>query len=335
MTDNPKETRVILSEFAWNTYKDILRAAVPAIHPLIVGPDTVPDLTGGEIAFVTRDIYLGGTRAKPAPAFLRFIDIVRNTPDMKWVHIFPAGADHYLYVELLKQGLRVTSSAGANSDVVAHTALSGLLALARCIPRSIDAQRRHAWEPLFGKNEPRDLLGQRAVVVGMGGIGQEIGRLCHAFGLSVTGVRQSGGLPNPAGFAHTFTYADLDSVLPQADWLILSCPLTDITRRMIDAKKLELLPKGGRLINVARGEVVVQADLLKALQSGIVAGAYLDVFETEPLAPESEFWDLPNVLISSHSAAASDGHGRRVAQAFAENLKRWVAGEKLLNETSV
>jgi phosphoglycerate dehydrogenase-like enzyme len=334
MANSAAQPRVILSEFAWNTYGEILRAAVPGIQPLIVTKDSVPDLSGGEIGFVTRDIYLGGTRAKLAPAFLRYIDILRTAPDLKWVHIFPAGADSHVYVEMLKQGLRITSSAGANSDVVAHSALSGLLALARSLPRSMDAQRRHAWEPLFGANEPRDLLGQRAVVVGLGPIGQEIGKLCHALGLSVVGVRQRAGLPTPAGFERTVTYQELSAVLPQADWLILSCPLSDITRGMIDAAKFALLPKGARFINVARGEVVAQVDLLRALQSGSLAGAYLDVFAVEPLPADSEFWDLPNVIISSHSAAASDGHGRRVARAFAENLRRWVAGEPLLNETT-
>jgi len=333
MTDKSKP-RVILSEFAWSTYGEILRTAVPGIEPVIVTKDTVPDLSGAEIGFVTRDIYLGGTRAKPAPAFLRYIDILRTAPDMKWAHIFPAGADHYLYVEMLKQGLRITSSAGANTEVVAHSAMSGLFALARQVPRSIDSQRRHAWEPLFGGKEPRDLVGQRAVIVGMGPIGQEIGKLCHAFGLSVTGVRQRAGLPVPAGFERSVTYAELDAALPQADWLILSCPLSDVTRGMIDAAKFALLPKDAMFLNVARGEVVVQADLLRALKSGNPAAAYLDVFEVEPLPADSEFWDLPNVIITSHSAAASDGHGRRVARSFAGNLKRWVAGEPLLNETS-
>jgi D-2-hydroxyacid dehydrogenase (NADP+) len=333
MTDK-STPRVILSEFAWKTYGEILKAAVPGIVPLIVTKDSVPNLNGGEIGFVTRDIYLGGTRAKPAPAFLRYIDILRTAPDMKWAHIFPAGADHYLYVEMLKQGLRITSSAGANTEVVAHSAMSGLLALARQVPRSIDSQRRHAWEPLFGGNEPRDLVGQRAVVVGMGPIGQEIGKLCHAFGLSVTGVRQRAGLPVPAGFERSVTYAELDEVLPQADWLVLSCPLSDVTRRMVDAAKFARLPKGAMLVNVARGEVVAQADMLLALKSGALAAAYLDVFEVEPLPTDSEFWDLPNVIITSHSAAASDGHGRRVARSFAGNLRRWVAGEPLLNETS-
>jgi D-2-hydroxyacid dehydrogenase (NADP+) len=333
MADTSAQPRVILSEFAWNTYGEILRAVVPGIEPLIVTKDSVPDLSGAQIGFVTRDIYLGGTRAKLAPAFLRYIDILRTAPDMKWAHIFPAGADSHVYVDMLKQGVRITSSAGANSDVVAHSALSGLLALARSLPRSMDAQRRHAWEPLFGANEPRDLLGQRAVVIGLGPIGQEIGKLCHALGLSVVGVRQRAGLPAPAGFERSVTYQELPSVLPQADWLILCCPLSDITRGMIDAAKFALLPDGAQFINVARGEVVAQDDMLRALKSGNPVAAYLDVFAVEPLPADSEFWDLPNVIISAHSAAASDGHGRRVARAFAENLRRWIEGEPLLNET--
>ena len=115
-----KPLRVILSEFAWKTYGDILKAAVSDIEPRIVTPDTVPDLAGAEIAFVTRDMYLGGTRSKPAPAFVRFIDILRGAPDLKWLHTYTAGADHRFYVELMAQGLTVATSAGANSDVVAH-----------------------------------------------------------------------------------------------------------------------------------------------------------------------------------------------------------------------
>jgi D-2-hydroxyacid dehydrogenase (NADP+) len=324
--------RIILSEFAWTHYGDILRTAAD-IEPLIVTPDKVPDLKGAEVGFVTRDMYLGGTRSKPAPAFIRFIDILRGAPDLKWLHTYTAGADHRFYVELMAQGLRVATSAGANSDVVAHSALSGLLALARRLPVSMESQRRHAWEPLYS-NEPRDLLGQRVVVVGVGPIGQEIGRLCAAFGLTVTGVRHTGGLAPPPGFARCVTYSELPSVLSDADWLILSCPLTELTRKLIDADKLSRLPKHARFINVARGEVVNQGDLLTALQGGTIAGAYLDVFEVEPLPADSPFWDLPQVLITSHSAAASDGHGRRVATAFAANLKRWVAGQPLLNEST-
>ena len=123
----------------------------------------------------------------------------------------------------------------------------------------------------------------------------------------------------------------MDQVLPQADWLILACPLTDTTRGLIDRHALALLPPGAHLINVARGEVVNEPDLIAALQSRQLAGAFLDVFAHEPLPAESPLWDLPNVIVTPHTAGHSDGHFERVAQAFVDNLVRWVAGQPLAN----
>ena len=126
----------------------------------------------------------------------------------------------------------------------------------------------------------------------------------------------------------------IDQVLPQADWLILACPLTDTTRGLIDRHALALLPPGAHLINVARGEVVNEPDLIAALQSRQLAGAFLDVFAHEPLPAASPLWDLPNVIVTPHTAGHSDGHFERVAQAFVDNLVRWVAGEALVNRVA-
>ena len=123
----------------------------------------------------------------------------------------------------------------------------------------------------------------------------------------------------------------MDQVLPQADWLILACPLTDTTRGLIDRHALALLPPGAHLINVARGEVVNEPDLIAAMQSRQLAGAFLDVFAHEPLPAESPLWDLPNVIVTPHTAGHSDGHFERVAQAFVDNLARGVAGRALAN----
>jgi phosphoglycerate dehydrogenase-like enzyme len=121
-------------------------------------------------------------------------------------------------------------------------------------------------------------------------------------------------------------------VLLKADWLILACPLTDITRGLINRHALALLPPGAHLINVSRGEVVNEADLIDALQSGQLAGAFLDVFAHEPLAADSPLWDLTNVIVTPHTAGHSDGHFERVAQAFVGNLARWLANQPLLNQ---
>ena len=121
----------------------------------------------------------------------------------------------------------------------------------------------------------------------------------------------------------------LDQVLPQADRLILACPLTDITRGLIDRRALDLLPPGAQLINVSRGEVVNEPDVTDALTRGQLAGAFLDVFAHEPLSAESQLWDLPNVIDTPHTAGHSDGHLERVAQAFVANLVRWLARQPM------
>jgi phosphoglycerate dehydrogenase-like enzyme len=126
--------------------------------------------------------------------------------------------------------------------------------------------------------------------------------------------------------------AALAELLPRADWLALACPLTDETRNMIDTRALALLPRGARILNVARGEVIDEPALIEALRGGQVGGAYLDVFQIEPLPAESPLWDLPNVIITPHNSAASAGNDGRAAAIFLRNLRHWAHGEPLVNE---
>ena len=291
-----------------------------------------PDTSGAEVAFLSRDLFVGGTRHRLAPQFVRFVRLVLAAPDLRWVQGFSAGTDLHVYQDMLARGLLLTSAAGASAPTVAQSAVAGLLALARGFPRIIEAQRRREWHPLSRDGaEPRDLAGQAALVVGTGPIGQEIGRLCRALGLRTVGVRRDAAAGPPPGFEAVAAFADLSEALPRAEWLVLACPLTETTRGLIDAKALALLPRGAHLVNVARGGVAVEADLLAALESGHLAGAFLDVFTAEPLPPDNPFWDLPNVIVSPHSAAASDGLADRVAAVFCENLGRWRRGEALRN----
>jgi len=149
--------------------------------------------------------------------------------------------------------------------------------------------------------------------------------------MHVIGVRRSPMQPgDPVAEMHPFTA--LRELLPRCDWVVLACPLSDVTRRIINAGTLALLPRGARLINVARGGVVDQPALIEALQSGHLGGAYLDVFEKEPLPPDSPLWDLPNVLVTPHNALASAGNEHRAAELFLANLGRWARGAALLNE---
>ncbi|MBV1797307.1 D-2-hydroxyacid dehydrogenase [Siccirubricoccus sp. G192] len=324
--------QVLLSDVAARRHGEAILAAAPGAVLLPAAPEgALPDTAGVEVAFVSRDLFVGGTRHQLTARFRRFIELLKAAPDLRWVQTFSAGTDMVAYQEMLARGLLLTNAAGASAPAVAQTAVTGLMALARGFPRAAEAQRRHAWEPLYTGAEPRDVEGQAALVIGTGPIGQEIGRLCRAFRLRTTGMRRDPAAGIPPGFDAVAGFAELPDLLPRTAWLILACPLTESTRGLIDACVLALLPRGSHLVNVSRGGVVVEADLLAALRSDQLAGAFLDVFTMEPLPAESPFWDQPNVIVSPHSAAASDGLPARVARIFCDNLARWRRGEALRN----
>jgi phosphoglycerate dehydrogenase-like enzyme len=274
-----------------------------------------------EIAFFSGDIFPDHSR--------QFFSAVRKAPKLKWLHAFNVGTDHPIYAELLERGVRVTTSAGSTAEPIAQTAVMGLLALARGFPRWLVAQRGRQWNP-ERKLLPPDLKDQTAVVVGLGRIGAEIARLAKALGLKVVGIRRS-----PRRAEDTVDVrppSALRDLLPRCDWLVIACPLTPETRGMIDAAAIAALPRGARIVNVARGEIVDEAALIGALESGQLAGAYLDVFQAEPLATDSPLWNLPNVLVTPHNAGAASGNEERVLGIFLDNLGRWQRGAPLVNE---
>lgn len=285
---------------------------------------------GVDIAFISRDVTGLSTKHELTQGLLDFYAVLRRSDGLRWVHIHSAGADRPIYPELRARGVQVTTSSGANAEVVAQTALAGLLALARHFPQLMAAQQARRWAPLVGEGQaPRDLAGQTAVIVGWGPIGRRIAAFLRLLGLHVVVVRHSAA-PAPEDGVEMVGLAQLPAALPRADWLVLACPLTPQTRALVNDQMLALLPPGACLVNVARGEVVVEGDVIAALQSGQLGGAYLDVFEHEPLDSASPLWSLPNVIVTPHSAGHSDGNHKRVCALFLENLARWQADQPLL-----
>ncbi len=278
-----------------------------------------------ETAFFSFDVF---------PDFSRqFFSAVRKAPRLKWLHVFNAGVDHPIYTEMLERGVRLTTSSGAASVPIAQTAILGLLALARDFSHWLAAHHRREWSPRTGDAAPRDLKGQVAVILGLGKIGSEIAHLARALGLTVIGVRRGPRKPeDPVDELHP--PAALPSLATRCDWLVIACPLTPETRGLVDAALIARLPPGARVINIARGEIVNEPALIAALRDGRLAGAYLDVFETEPLPPSSPLWDLPNVIVTPHNAGASAGNDGRVLEIFLDNLVRWHRGEALVNEVA-
>lgn len=255
----------------------------------------------------------------------RLLGVARRAPNLEWLHLGHAGSDAPVFQEMIARGIIVTNSSGVTAEPIAQSVMTGLLALNRGLLDWRDAQQRHAWES-HDDRLPRDLRGQTMVVLGLGSIGGHVALFARAFGLHVIGVRRS-----PAGIEdgvdEWVSPERLADVLPRADVLVVTVPLTSQTRGLLDASMLDLLPEGAIFINVARGQIVDEVALTERLQSGRLGGAYLDVFETEPLPEDSPLWDLPHVIVSPHDAGRSAGNRERVDAIFREEATRWLRGE--------
>lgn len=259
-------------------------------------------------------------------------DLPELAPRVRWIQATSAGIGQFVrrnrYAERMPQTVFTTAS-GVHARPLAEFAALCMMAHARRLLHMVDAQRARHWERFAGT----DLEGRTALVVGYGSIGRELGRFCQAFGMTVLGVRR-----DPAGTDPASAYADelhppseLPGLWPRADYLVLAAPHTDETDGMLDAAAMAALPEGAVVINVGRGALVDEPALVAALQSGRLGGAYLDVFAEEPLPEDSPLWEMPNVLVSPHSASTSDRENRRIVDLFCENLRRWRAGEGLHN----
>jgi phosphoglycerate dehydrogenase-like enzyme len=290
------------------------------------GAELAPaELSSIEAAYASPDLFIEGGTA------WRFLDILESLPDLRWVHLGFAGIDHPRFGALLDAGVRLSNSPGAAAEPIAHSAMAGLLSLARRLPYFAASQRERIWQRLPPELIAPDLSTQTLVIFGLGAIGAEIARLAGAFGIHVIGVRRHP--PTPDDPVDELVHPDdLDAVLPRADWLVVTANLTSETRGAISAERIALLPRGAHVLNVARGAIVDQDALTAALQSGALAGAYLDVFAPEPLPADSPLWDMPNVLISPHNSWAATGNPERARQIFLTNLEYWLRGDALPQE---
>lgn len=293
-------------------------------------PPTAEEHESIEVAFYSRDLWEGCDKTRITKPTKVFFETIDTAPRLRWLHVTSAGADLPMYLPSIERGVRLSTSSGGNAAPIAQTALVGLLGLARGLGHWLDAQRRREWRPLRPPALPRDVMGQTATLVGTGPIGRELARLLKAVGMRTVGVRQRAQATENFDAVHTFN--QLDGLLPETDWLVLCCPLTDTTRGLIDAHRIGQLPAGAGIVNIARGEIVEEHALIEALRTRRLSGAYLDVFEVEPLPAGSPLWDMPNVIVTPHNCSASAGNFGRGVQIFARNLERYLRGEALENE---
>ena len=268
---------------------------------------------------------------KDAEIFFGFCseDIFPHLPNIKWIQSSSAGMDKHMYPALRQSDVVLTNAAGLYAKHVADQAFALLLGLARGIHESVRNQDKHQW----GGRRSMPMIeidGFKIGIVGMGGIGMEMAKRAKGFDMHVIAV-DAYRTDKPDNVDELVGMDQLSTVMSQVDVVMIACPLTEETRGLINKDNLSVMQPTAFFINVARGPIVNEPDLIEILQEGTIAAAGLDVTEIEPLPAESPLWDFDNVIISPHSAGGSQHRMRRITEFFLDNLERYLNGEELKN----
>jgi len=276
---------------------------------------------------------------------LRIVPPPEQAPNLKWIQFHMAGLDHFVDAPILERGVQFTSVSGAAAIQIAEYVVMMLLALGHRLPDLVRNQAAREWpREKWSRFTPRELRGSTVGIVGYGSVGREVARLCHAFGARILAVKRDVMIPEDEGYmvegigdpegripARIYPPQTAKRMIAECDFVVLSAPLTKTTRAWFDAGMIAALRDGACLVDVSRGGILDEEALQKALQSGKLAGAALDVFAREPLEADSKLWDAPCLLISPHIAGSSPSYDLRAAEVFAENLRRYLDHRPLLN----
>ena len=246
-------------------------------------------------------------------------------PRLRWVQLLGAGVDQV--PEIGDNRVVVTNASGIHAVPISEYVLGVMLALAKRLPFAFDNQRQRKWQR-FGFT-PSELESKTLGVVGLGHIGGAVARLGHAFGMRVVATKRTPGTEQQVD--ELLPPHRLHDLLAQCDFVVLAVPLTHETRHMIDEQALRSMKPGAFLVNIARGGVVDEQALVRALREKWIAGAALDVVENEPLPEDSPLWSFDNVIITPHMAGGSDRYIERAVALFVDNLERYLAGQPLRN----
>lgn len=268
-----------------------------------------------------------------------------QAPHLRWVQLSSAGIDHVRDKPLLASEIAISTTSGIHAIPIAEYTFGSMLAFARNLPQMFALQQRHEWpRGRWDALRGTELRGRTIGIVGYGSIGREIGRLARAFGMDVLASKRSpqrrdddgwvvpgAGDPHMEHVSRVYGADELEAMVAECDFVVVALPLTKDTEGIIGEAVLRAMRPTAYFVNISRGGVVDEAALIRALREGWIAGAGLDVFRHEPLPPESPFYDLPNLILTPHISGASAAYDDRATDLFAENLRRYLAGQPLLN----
>lgn len=253
---------------------------------------------------------------------------------LRWAHTLSAGVGASLGSAMRAADTILTNSAGIHADPMAETILAMILHFARGLDFAVHAQQHGRWDQsaFIAADSPiREVNGATLGILGLGGIGRAVARRALALGMQVIGLRRHPGREGPAGVEMLDGDGALDRLLARSYFLVVAVPETSETRGMLGPRELALLPAGALLVNVARGGVLDEQALIERLRGGHLRGAALDVFAHEPLPANSPLWALSNVLVLPHVSPTSNRFWRRQVDLIADNARRFLAGQPLLN----
>jgi phosphoglycerate dehydrogenase-like enzyme len=320
-----------------------IRAAAPGAVIVNISPEGIADGALDEVEVLMRGRLSGEV----------FDRLLARTPSLRWVHSATAGVERVLTPATIARGLTITNARGVFSRPIAEYVVAMILAVSRRLPGILELQRERTWQPLEGV-EMRDLT---IGIVGLGSIGRTVARLAGSFGARIVATRRrpgqahgpewsaedpsAGAEPNDAarggegpgdeGLEVLGGPEALPRLLDMSDFVVLAVPLTPETEGIIDAEALAAMHRGAYLINIARGRLVDERALERALREGRLGGAVLDTFREEPLPPDSSLWSVPNLIVTPHTSWSTGGALDRSVALFCANLERYRRGEPLLN----
>jgi D-2-hydroxyacid dehydrogenase (NADP+) len=326
---------ILMSESAIAQYRRDIEQLTPVNWICLGSTPNTQGVYATDVAFITREVTGLSTKTNVLPTLARYYEILRASPNLLWIQAHSAGADRPIFTEMMARGVRIATASGANAAPVAHTAVAAVLALGRKFHVQTVAQQSKVWTQMMDDPALVDLTGQSVLVVGLGSIGVLIAKFLTALGLRVTAVTHDTAKHQALlgmSCEAIVDYASMKEQVSKMDYVVLACPLTATTQHLVDATFLSAMKRSAYLVNVGRGESVVESDLIAALQNKTIAGAFLDGFEVEPLPVDSPLWSMPNVIFSSHTAGHFAGHNEQVFQIFFKNLERHLKGESLINE---
>ena len=269
-------------------------------------------------------------------AFTPFVDrdLFPALRRLRWVQSPAVGVGGLMFPELLASGVVITTARGIRARSIAEHIVCVTIALARRLPHAMRAQAAHRWaqDELEGPSSAVFVLkGARMGIVGLGAIGVELANIAAPFGFRISAIRRRRDQPKPAGVEQVWPPDRLLDLLAQSDVVVIAAPHTPETKRLIGRREIDAIKRGAFLVNVSRGKMIDDQAVIEALQDGRLGGAALDVFTTEPLEPESPYWDLPNVIVTPHTSGSMQDYWTPLVALFSENLRRFESGRDLVN----